>query len=447
MAHADTSRVFDEEEATNDYSSYWQSIPSPPPPSAAEAGKHPTTGSTEEGPRRCHERKRSIAFRDVTNHQVLNGGASDLAPGKPAAAASMKAPESEQNSLGGDEDGAGEDGDEIVEKRRKKRKKRQRRSLLLPSEHESGAGHPWACSDTTGTTDEDSCVAPKNDFEQSGNLATRNEILVQLVRDFCSLPADRGVNSKEAREIEGLSEYPMPGKVRPVMSNAISKEEFLLRVQPIVQAMEHRKQRDVTDTKLATQCEVQKDRKGGYSYYDVNSGEQIPADEYKLRYSSMIDERRKERKESINQTNSLEDEEAKKVHVDRKDIEKQGNSDDSNMDESVNMDDSMFSPDDSVIPDDESCDPTINVYPVGPGDSPGSKGSPTNNSADPTVDPIQNEYNCDSHPLFAGMPTSNDPRVLEARRKLWRAIDTALANYSEEILTIEQEVDGADTNS
>ena len=40
-------------------------------------------------------------------------------------------------------------------------------------------------------------------------------------------------------------------------------------------------------------------------------------------------------------------------------------------------------------------------------------------------------------PFAAGMPSSDDdPRVLEARRRLWTAIDAALANYSLEIIAM-----------
>jgi hypothetical protein len=38
--------------------------------------------------------------------------------------------------------------------------------------------------------------------------------------------------------------------------------------------------------------------------------------------------------------------------------------------------------------------------------------------------------------LASGMPPSDDPRIIEARRKLFLAIDTALANYSREILAL-----------
>jgi hypothetical protein len=40
-------------------------------------------------------------------------------------------------------------------------------------------------------------------------------------------------------------------------------------------------------------------------------------------------------------------------------------------------------------------------------------------------------------PFAAGMPSSDDdPRVLEARRRLWTVIDAALANYLLEIIAM-----------
>lgn len=40
------------------------------------------------------------------------------------------------------------------------------------------------------------------------------------------------------------------------------------------------------------------------------------------------------------------------------------------------------------------------------------------------------------HPLLAGMPPTDDPRVLAARDRLFRALDDALAAYSEEVLAL-----------
>ena len=45
------------------------------------------------------------------------------------------------------------------------------------------------------------------------------------------------------------------------------------------------------------------------------------------------------------------------------------------------------------------------------------------------------------HSLLAGMPHTNNPHVIAAQRTLWHAIDTALANYSREILAMEGSTD------
>mmetsp|Transcript_29408 Transcript_29408/g.62441 ORF Transcript_29408/g.62441 Transcript_29408/m.62441 type:complete len:493 (+) Transcript_29408:112-1590(+) len=492
MAYTDS--FFEEEEATDDYSSYWQSIPDPPTPnttsdtapSAVEVGEKPTATAAE-GPRRRHRKRDSLAFRDVTNHKVPNGDKND----------SCKSSESLTNSLEGevdagiDKDLGTEGSEEIVEKRRKKRKKR--RSMLLPSDDANGAEHPLTCLAATSANDEDTGVSPKIDAEQSKDVAddipvkngNSKEVLLQLVRDYCSFPADCRVNSKESNEIESLSGYPMPGKILPVMDNSTSKKEFLLRVQPIVQEMENRKQRDVAETKLATQCEVKKNRRGGYCYYDVSSGEQIRADEYKLRYAAMIEEKRRQKRkkkdrhkecpeqESINQpNNSLDNVKVNDVQAncksnnqERCDDSKseQGCCDDSNMDESVNMDDSMMSPADSVATCEDkkqhvsirTASDDLIVKPNALGDSLVSEDSSSNNINDSPTEtqseecvhaPNQHENDHGSHPLLAGMPTSNDPRVLAARRKLWCAMDAALANYSHEILAIEEAGSG-DANS
>jgi len=423
-----------------------------------------------ERPRRRHRKRDSFAFRDVTNQQqqVSNNGDVDgennFALGK-TAAVSSKSFEPVPKSLREKDEDVGLDNilgiesEEAVEKKSKTWKKR-RMSLLLPSD-DKGTGLPLAFP---GATDSQNGDVASKDNADSGTNNNSKEVLVQLVRDYCSLPVECRVNSKEANKIDSLSGYPMPGKILPFMDNATTKEEFLLRVQPIVQEMENRKQKDVADTKLATQCEVKKNGKGGYCYYDVNSGEQIQADEYKLRYAAMVDERHQKRKTtcrveecseqgSIDPPNNLDNAEAKKIRFDHDSIEQEklndSKNDDSNMDmdESVNMDDSMMSLssdgktnaspsielDDSLASEDSSSTSATTDLPI-------------EIQSEGTNEPSQHHRsNHDSHLLLAGMPTSNDPRVIAARRKLWRAVDAALANYSQEILAME-ETGGAGSN-
>lgn len=516
----------DEEESTNDYSSYWQSIPDPPTPAIAAdvADNNPavvvatTSTSVAEESRRHQLRKRNpSAFRDVTN--LSNGDKHNSVLLEKASVKSNSESvtnppkrDEEETAAGCDEViGTAKDGsEEIVEKKRSSKRRKKRRSMLLPSDDESGAPkHPLtsclaACvgnGDTTGMASNHDDVLEQS--KPNENNSKKDDILIALVRTYCSLPIEHQVNSKEAKQIESLSGgYPMPGKVRPVMENATSKEAFLLRVQPIVQEMEDRKQEDVAETRLVTQCVVKKNH-GGYFYFDVNSGEQVRPTEYKRRYAAMIDEKKRraqkkqkrkamKREESVNQTlsSSLLDnkEETKEIKVDYCDSNEStercdGNSsksnglrspdtDDSNMDESVNMeDDSMImSPDDSVVVQEE--DHVRQRYSIGtaassievkmsttsPTTAPDDDSLVASKDDDPPVETLQRELvnhqpsqhennNHDSsphHPLLlaGGNGTSNDPRVLAARRKLWRTIDTALAEYSQEIMTIEEGLDG-----
>ena len=243
-----------------------------------------------------------------------------------------------------------------------------------------------------------------------------------------------------------------------------SKHEFLLRVQPIVQEMEIKKKRDIQETKLATQCEVRKER-GGFCYYDINSGQQVMPEEYKVKYSKMVDEQRKKRRLVVNEEDDnvggiSEEQKGKELvninqtemnHNHNKQEEAHGkddckdneqepvNVDDSNMEIDESMEDSMnMSHDDSIMSrgkeeEDKQCpEKAAKLLPLD------NVSSSTKEEVQGTTDESQSQpvSNDTSNPLTR-MPPSNDPRVIAARKTLFTAIDTALANYSAEILAIE----------
>ena len=510
MAYTNTNSK-DEEEATNDYSSYWQSIPDPPPTPVDNNIKVSTDNSngddndikvSEVEPQRHNNRKKKNAFRDVTN-----------------SAATSTADNNNNNNPADDDDGGidkcvatlrsiGEVG--IIEKKSSKKSKRRkkRKSLLLPSDEGTTLLLPLAasCLDNNQKSTEWSSINNNN------SSSYNKQVLTQLVRDYCQLPNEQRINSTQSNQIETLSSYPMPGKIVPFVNNASTnnKHEFLLRVQPIVQEMEIKKKRDIQETKLATQCEVRKER-GGFCYYDINSGQQVMPQEYKVRYCRMVDEQRKKRRlvvneeedkvggiseelVNVNQTevNSgqqvmpqeykvrycrMVDEQRKKrrlvvneeedkvggiseelVNVNQTEVNhnnnkqeekhdnnnfkdnEQGptNADDSNMEIDESMEDSMnMSHDDSTMSrgkedDDKQCPEKI------------AKSSPLDNvsssskeEAQGTTDGSQSQPASNTSNPLSRMPPSDDPRVIAARKTLFTAIDTALANYSAEILAIE----------
>ena len=355
MVYTDRPKDEEEEEATNDYSSYWQSIPDPPTPVDNNDIK-----VSEVEPRRHHNRKKKNAFRDVTN------------------SAATSTTDNNNHNPADDDDGGidkcvatlrsiGEGG--IIEKKNSKKSKRRkkRKSLLLPSDEGTALLPPLAasCLDNNEKSTELSSVINNNN-----SSSYNKQVLTQLVRDYCQLPNEQRINSTQSKQIETLSSYPMPGKIMNDTTTN-SKHEFLLRVQPIVQEMEIKKKRDIQETKLATQCEVRKER-GGFCYYDINSGQQVMPEEYQVLYSKMVDDQRKKRRVVVNKEDNdvggigeekkekdINQSEANHNHNnkqeethgnDGKDEQEPTNIDDSNMEIDESMEDSMnMSHDDSIM--------------------------------------------------------------------------------------------------
>jgi hypothetical protein len=442
------------DEATNDYSSYWQSIPDPPTPTPAALPEKVSTGAMDTAvTRRRMRRDSSAPLKDVTNNDLLWGN--DFDGAKPVVKPKvMKSNDGAANSYFLELDESDEE-DLLHNKRAKKR-----RSLLLPSDvevdgfAESFNARGRTVSKTaakvaaTSRYDSTSCAAAYH-TRHGDDSAYSCDVLVQLVRKYCSLPLNQRVNSRESKEIESISGYPMPGKILDIFDGDIEtcKRKFLLRAQPIVLAMEQQKQKDIDDTRSYTQCEVKKNpREGGFQYVDINSLKPVSSDEYKARYSAMIDEQRVERR----QTKMA----ASKWMNELSPNEKTSSfADDSNMD----MDDSIMSIDNSLVNGDDvlSCTraprssltnstiDNLSTHPLA-NDSLAERKHPT---------PVHNNGNIDDSSktsstmqaqsktvepqlLASGMPPSDDPQIIEARRKLFLAIDTALANYSREILAL-----------
>ena len=402
-------------EATDDYSSYWASIPDPPTPDNAETLLPQRNADDNPAGRRRNRRGSTAPLKDVTNASVSQDG--DLKGKTPST-----------TILGLELESDSEDEDELNKRSRRSRK---RRSLLLPSDD----GIDTSAKSTNSSKNQDAqteCINSKH------NQSLDPEEIVHLVRKYCSLPLDRRLDSQESKQIELLSSYPMPGKILNIFdkNNENSKREFMLRAQPMVNLMEEQKRQDILDAKSFTGCEVKKIR-GGFEYLDLESGDTIDAEEYRVRYCAMIDERRAKRiggRFNVEQS-TIESNETSPSSVD-----------DSNMD----MDESTFtSPDDSLFPDEKSAVSNTNatgerLIIASSAREHESSTSIQNSTTVSSCNPSSNETTSTDvppHPLLGSMPPSDDPRVLEARRKLFRSIDSALATYSREILALTQDVE------
>lgn len=453
---------FEFESTNNDYSSYWKDIPDPPTPdegsTSPSALMRVNDGMAGLRSRQERRKRHSFAFRDVTNHPPI-----------------ISKCDAKNDGVQGDEDdrlrnNLQRDENNCTQERKKKRLRRQT-MLLFPSDNRGVALLPMDFGARAIP-----CQRKDNTTGKAGYISTES-IVVQLVRKFYSLHHEK--RSEVAHEIESLLGYPMPGYVMSDYTR--SKEAFILKLQPIVQALEERKQLDVLEAEEFTQCHVVKSNKvgrEGFYYYDVSTGEQIEAKEYKLRYAAMLDEKRRKRKEMATYKDEYEccrqgegitdlrHPDSKAGACDSNDdgrfneneTERRESGDDSNMDiEGFSMDESIMSPKESTVPDDAPLTGTDETSSTAVRDtSPSDEGSLSNNidlsienkpingagdeSDQPEIKHCHDNNMC-SPPqhtaALTGLPSSNNPRVLAARTRLWLSIDTALAAYSKEIIEIQ----------
>lgn len=462
----------------NDYSSsYWKCIPDPPPTPNKESKKLATvkanvasaTGGLAAlaGSRSHHrqERKRqSFAFRDVTNNHpctILKCDASNH-----YAATLTKNSASSLSILREDtrlcSNGVGDENSSTSEQNKTKRLRRQ--TMLLPSDKQD-AMLPMTVTHTAwdiNNQNENNATSNSNSIK-----CTSRNSMVQLVRKYYSQPKEN--KRIIAKEIESLAGYPMPGYATNTQYTR-SKEEFILKVQPIVQALEDRKQLDVLEAEEFTRCRVMKVGKEGFSYYDVSTGELVEAKEYELRYAAMLDEKLRKRKEMASD-DGCDKNEGRGVtgfcHFDTiHDVEStsrdngvcdsihgkgcsvnelnwNGAIDHSNMDlgEGVSMEESIMSINESRV-----LSAMMRGTPS-PSEEESSSNNTTSLTATESRDGAESEKNqheftdigsSPHHPAaLLDMPPTNDPRVLAARTRLWLAIDRALAAYSKEIIEIQ----------
>ena len=408
------------------------------------------------------------------------------------------------------------------------RKKKTRRSLLLPWDNNESStadtadlkslscissSQPDAVAATKVISSSAAAVAAVNtkfsssrsdNNNRSNNDKHTQQRMIQLVREYCALPTTHNnhyrIHSQQAREIERLSCYPMPGTKFHIPiahtetavndcddddanntgerkgSSATTKtkvtlrQEFILHLKPIVQEMEHRKQTDMMESRSATRCEMHRN-KGRCYYMDVGTGEEVDPREYERRYLRWIERRRVERLESNKRRREDDDddfgkkcgqndEELELPSPQLEEIEVEGGSDcNFDMDQSVDMDDSVLSSaassvNDSMSEVDGARTNTVSAAQfIEPATTAAaatltSTSSINDNNTGPSAnDTNDNSFNSNSGSSILGLPSlppSNDTRVIQARTELWRAIDVALETYSKEILAIQrgQKLDG-----
>ena len=328
---------------------------------------------------------------------------------------------------------------------------------------------------------------------ESDNEKHSHQRLIQLVREYCALPDDqRRSSSREAYEIQRLSCYPMPGKKfhiptkkvindddknddeiegddnsKPDTTKLTMKQQMIHHLKPIVEEMEHRKQTDLMESRYATQCEMYK-KKGRCHYFNVDTGVEVDPREYERRYLGWLDGKRDERldclrrrsmvdysiQDSVDESGNGRNDDKPSPQLDGVDEEEASQSEFSlDMDQSVSMDDSMMSLIDSPSDDtemdtkDETASSLEAVIASATDTTTFATMAMSNSRSVSSAEAVNNISGSNSDDASIRglaqppirMSLSTDTRVLEARARLFRAIDIALANYSREMLGIQQE--------
>ena len=281
----------------------------------------------------------------------------------------------------GDDDNDSTGDDNATKKRRKKQQQqrssrsKKRQSVFLPSDlmhlssasgRHSGVGGVGASiegnganefysdllsykASATSTASADSRMSLCSNASIGSNVAEQpsalcdvpstSNLLLQAVREICSLPESKRYDSDQAGVVELLGGYPYippaekermkvsksrnedakkvaagekrdgndlnwtfspstPGPkpaddppmspVDPIAATLEKRRELILTLGPVVERMEAKRKEDTEAAKQATGCRASRTKKGRYKYYDLETGNEVSPEEYKRRYFAMI---------------------------------------------------------------------------------------------------------------------------------------------------------------
>ena len=320
----------------------------------------------------------------------------------------------------------------------------------------------------------------------------------KLVRSYCSLPIDSEARIECVDRIRDKTGYSLALPTPSIEVSSMDatedtestqqdsfrsqRRDLLARIGPAVERMEQVKRAQAQSVEETTGCTVEKTRSGKYRYRDT-SGIKVPTDEYKSRYLVMITTNKLEKtrgyqaireelessiqegdgnKASDNSPNLREREQAT-IDVD--------NDEEHKVDRSVETDWKHFEEDDDrnksdmelVLQEDEETSryessPVIptNQNPATPltkNSSP--RKQPQDNMVTSTEPPVMDEHSTEKGaqlqstvnypeqmeekmlPFPDRDEVSEDPDIARAERNLWHSIDTALDEYSREVLAIQ----------
>ena len=162
-------------------------------------------------------------------------------------------------------------------------------------------------------------VDQNNDVGKKMTEEEKMERVRNAVRSLCAVPSDERYKSKDAALIEDLTGYPILStidrkrrdfekkknrKMKPeefARAKHNSKRNIINGMGALVKNMERRKKRQDSVLEQGTGCRVEK-KKGRYRYFNIESGERISSKKYQGLYLSRIKENRNMEKKSPKET-------------------------------------------------------------------------------------------------------------------------------------------------
>ena len=322
-----------------------------------------------------------------------------------------------------------------VSKSTKVKKRRSRKSILLPSEvdDEDSSLILQKCNLATHTNSSISNTYDESFTSNQSKVSLIEENdgqLKKIVRELTKIPYQKRFLSDHCSQIEDLTGYKLLTPIDKIkkefsvkddktFTNSLPidhkrvKRELILRMGPIVDYMESKKNEEIAHTMTETGCRVKK-KKGKMIYFDIKSKVEVSSAEYQTRYLQMINKKRNksnniDHPKSKNQRNddtssgkTSRQVEEKEIDINIKnDLKKNG------LGTPV-----LNSSNSSTIMDENTKEVILD----------------TTGQEEEIIDVVN--Y------LPAKDEPSSDPEIAMAEKKLWAAIDAAMAIFSAEVLSI-----------
>lgn len=337
----------------------------------------------------------------------------------------------------------------------KRRKKRQ--SIVLPSELVQPQG-----SSPEKSSVQDSSPLLKKTF--TGSLQEMKG-LRSLVHRYSLLPSEERASSIEAKTIEQRTGYPLTASGMETEMNTLDplgKRKLIAKISPVIEEMDKRKVEDTKMWERVTQCRVEKSKSGKYRYYHITTGTKVPVSEYQSRYMAVIhhnkaqtlrraNEWKAKLVEATTEENAQEvvknismDEDKEENEMDQSSFEETVESAIVALDKQVEQDTLPLPTEkDNVELTNQSNDlESVNdmSHSVGIPKDDGQSNETSNEEESPVNEELIQEESSSFETQILPLPprdqSSTDPDLAKAERRLWSRIDSALEDYSNEVVAI-----------